>query len=116
MVVVIIREHKMSRGKEIAQGSHGFENWLKVRLVGGKLSPEEQAYLSTGTTKVTLQIGTVAEAEDIAVRASAAGLTVHRVIDAGKTYFKGIATFTCLAIGPNDSDNIDKITNHLKLY
>jgi PTH2 family peptidyl-tRNA hydrolase len=35
--------------------------------------------------------------------------------DNGLTEFKGIKTKTCCAIGPYISEEIDKITSHLKL-
>ena len=48
-------------------------------------------------------------------RAKEAGLTVHMVVDSGKTEFDGIPTKTCLAIGPHEASKIDKITGNLKL-
>lgn len=36
-------------------------------------------------------------------------------VDAGLTEFKGIPTKTCIAIGPADSNEINKISGHLKL-
>jgi PTH2 family peptidyl-tRNA hydrolase len=36
-------------------------------------------------------------------------------VDAGLTEFNGVPTKTCIAIGPNWSDEIDEITGHLKL-
>jgi peptidyl-tRNA hydrolase, PTH2 family len=40
---------------------------------------------------------------------------VYLITDAGHTEFKGVPTKTCLAIGPNDVDEIDVVTGHLKL-
>jgi len=40
---------------------------------------------------------------------------VFLVTDAGLTEFNGIPTKTCLCIGPYISEEIDKITGHLKL-
>jgi len=37
------------------------------------------------------------------------------ITDAGLTEFHGVATNTCIAIGPYWSEEIDKITRHLKL-
>ena len=37
------------------------------------------------------------------------------VTDAGLTEFDGVATRTCLSIGPDYNDIIDEITGHLKL-
>ncbi len=43
------------------------------------------------------------------------GLVCSLIIDAGLTEFGGVPTRTCIAIGPNWSDEIDEITGHLKL-
>ena len=37
------------------------------------------------------------------------------ITDAGLTEFNGVPTNTCIAIGPWDPAEIDKITGHLKL-
>jgi PTH2 family peptidyl-tRNA hydrolase len=37
------------------------------------------------------------------------------IIDSGKTEFGGVPTKTCLAIGPDYSEKIDKVTGNLKL-
>ena len=37
------------------------------------------------------------------------------ITDIGKTEFGGVPTVTAMAIGPADSDEINKITGHLKL-
>lgn len=37
------------------------------------------------------------------------------ITDSGLTEFNGVPTNTCIGIGPWDSDEIDKITGHLKL-
>lgn len=41
---------------------------------------------------------------------------VFFITDVGRTEFNGVPTITALAIGPNKSEDIDKITGHLKLY
>jgi peptidyl-tRNA hydrolase len=30
--------------------------------------------------------------------------------------FNGVPTKTCIGIGPNESEEIDKVTGHLKLF
>lgn len=42
-------------------------------------------------------------------------LNVSLVTDSGRTEFGGVPTKTCLAIGPNKIEEIDKITGHLPL-
>lgn len=37
------------------------------------------------------------------------------IVDSGKTEFNGISRKTCIAIGPSQSEIIDRITGHLSL-
>jgi PTH2 family peptidyl-tRNA hydrolase len=120
-VIVIRRDLNMRRGKEIAQGSHASIMWLSDRLRrhlyrNVLLSKEEMEWLNGTFTKVTLQVDTEEALLEIFFKAKVAGLTVSIVTDSGKTEFDGVPTKTCIAIGPNKADEIDKITGHLKLY
>lgn len=124
-VIVMRKDLKMRRGKEIAQGSHASQEWLLKRIftpsafgnVGEPaFSPDEYEWLDTGHTKVTVYVTSEAELLGCAVAASEAGLTCHVVTDKGLTEFHNVPTKTCLAIGPNDGEAINKITGHLPLY
>lgn len=128
-VIVMRKDLKMRRGKEIAQGAHASMKWLAERGAdedrvvgnGGRwrrvyLSADEEAWLEGAFTKVCLQVESEWELFEIYNKAVVAGLTVHMITDAGVTEFNGVPTKTCLAIGPNKAERIDKITGHLKLY
>jgi PTH2 family peptidyl-tRNA hydrolase len=133
-VIIIRKDLKMRRGKEIAQGSHASMAFLirKMESFGGlwefDISPSTinenyipikddiTKWISGGQTKITLQIHSEKELMDLFEVASARGLRSHYITDAGRTEFKGVPTITALAIGPNESEEIDKITGHLKLY
>lgn len=132
-VIVIRRDLGMRRGKEIAQGSHASMKWLADRIkmlpswiddnapgwrqFDFRLNVEEEKWLLGGSfTKICLQVDTEAELLTIYKAAQEAKLTVSLIEDSGRTEFGGIPTKTCIAIGPNISDDIDKITKHLKLY
>lgn len=69
----------------------------------------------TGThTKVC--VGVDSEEELIAIYESIPDhIPCYLVTDAGLTEFNGVATKTCLAIGPAPNDEINKITCNLKL-
>lgn len=122
-VIVIRKDLKMRRGKEIAQACHASMAFLIRKLVTEVL---EQRYFSitdataewleTGTAKVTLQVDSEEALLEIYNKAQKAGLQVNLVVDKGLTEFHGVPTKTCLAIGPDYGDKIDKITGHLKLY
>lgn len=124
-VIVIRKDLKMRRGKEIAQGSHASMAFLVQRLdricVGDedayvRLSPSEWQWLDGKFTKVCLQVDSEEALQAVYMKARAAGLEVHGVTDAGATEFHGVPTKTCLAIGPDEAEKIDAVTGDLKLY
>jgi len=125
-VIVIRRDLKMRRGKEIAQGAHASMAWLRQRVMphltpAGRadqvqLSEAERAWLELSMRKVTVKVGSEAELLDVYDKALAAGLVVHMITDRGLTEFGGIPTRTCLAVGPDYDDLIDPVTGDLELY
>jgi peptidyl-tRNA hydrolase, PTH2 family len=88
-----------------------FHNWL-----GYSLPKDFDEWVETGTTKICLQVQSEEELLSLYQAALKAGLEAYLVKDAGRTEFKGVETYTAVAIGPNQSEAIDKITGHLKLY
>jgi PTH2 family peptidyl-tRNA hydrolase len=118
-VILIRRDLKMRRGKEIAQGSHASMEFLTSRLRGGAgltLSITERQWMENGMAKVCLQVGSEEELVSLFEKARAAGLEAHLVRDSGRTEFGGVPTLTALAIGPADAAAIDAVTGHLALY
>jgi peptidyl-tRNA hydrolase, PTH2 family len=112
---------KLRRGKEIAQACHASTSWLvdfvKSGLEQSDLSKEQFEWMVNGRfTKVCLQVDTEEQLMKVYDDAKEAGLTVHLITDSGVTEFSGEPTNTCLAIGPNKSEDIDKITGKLQLY
>ena len=102
----------MRKGKMIAQGAHG-----AIMFKYGDINPitEEWHWLNGGMTKICVRVNSEAELDEIYAKAKEARLAVFMVTDAGHTEFHGVPTKTCLAIGPNKSEDIDKITGHLEL-
>lgn len=119
-VIVIRKDLKMRRGKEIAQGSHASMAFLTRQLQSGntavQLSDEAKEWMEKHFTKVCLQAESEAELLNIYAKAKEKGLEVQLITDSGRTEFNGVPTKTCLAIGPNYADRIDEVTSHLKLY
>jgi len=116
-VILIRKDLKMRRGKEIAQGSHASMAFILRNYVDdstNKINLTE--WLTNGQTKICLHIHSEEELLELHNKALKAGLEAHYITDAGRTEFNGIPTKTCLAIGPNKSEDIDKITKHLNLY
>jgi PTH2 family peptidyl-tRNA hydrolase len=125
-VIVIRRDLKMRRGKEIAQGAHAAGAWLADRILefigpNGSvdhvaLSPAERAWLESSFRKVTVKVSSEEELLAVYDQALQAGLVVHLVTDRGLTEFGGVPTRTCLAVGPDYDDLVDPITGDLELY
>lgn len=136
-VIVMRKDLKMRRGKEIAQGAHAAMAFLVQRIqifghdygdgtigdpgqegccTGFDLSPTEVRWLNNHFTKVTLQVNSEAELMEIHDAAVAIGLTAHVITDMGATEFHGVPTRTCLALGPDEVEKIDLVTRGLKLY
>lgn len=111
--IIMRKDLKMRRGKEIAQGSHASMLFL---LRSNKRSKAEQHWLDNRITKVCLQVNSEEELLEIHQKAIDAGLVSHIVRDAGLTEFDGVPTYTCLAIGPEEVEKVNPITGHLKLY
>ena len=116
-VVVVRRDLKMRRGKEIAQGGHGFMNWLLVEAVRSwhtgnpvQLTLPQVAWVEDRITKVVLQVDSEEQLEKVYVLAKEAGLDAHLVVDSGVTEFGGVPTKTVVSIGPDWASKIDQIT------
>lgn len=124
-VIVIRRDLKMRRGKEIAQGAHASGAWLMtavgkaLRADGSatvELDPVAAVWVTGSWRKVTLQVRSEDELVELHEQATALGLRSHLVRDSGRTEFGGVPTLTALAIGPDLADRIDQITGDLTLY
>jgi PTH2 family peptidyl-tRNA hydrolase len=125
-VIVIRRDLRMRRGKEIAQGAHAATAWLADRVLQTMmpngavdhvvLSPAERAWLTSSFRKVTVKVNSEEELVAVYQKALDAGLVVNLITDRGLTEFGGVPTRTCLAVGPDYDDLIDPVTGDLELY
>ena len=116
-MIVMRRDLKMRRGKEIAQGSHASISFVTRRLnqKSPKFSKAEKEWLEGSFAKVCVKVNSEEELLEVYQKAKDAMLEVHLITDSGKTEFDGVPTKTCLAIGPDYSDKIDPITGDLTL-
>ena len=120
-VIVMRHDLKMRRGKQIAQGAHASMSFICRRLQErgsvslADFSEVERAWLTGAFAKVCCRVDSEEELMAIHDKAVAAGLEVHLITDSGKTEFHGVPTRTCLAIGPEETENIDAITGELQL-
>lgn len=122
--IIIRKDLKMSPGKIAAQSSHASMkavldrcNILENRTLFMSNMPEPMYFWLTGIfTKIALGVGSEEEMLDLYEQAVSLDIPCSLITDSGLTVFKGVPTNTCIAIGPDDSDKIDKITSHLKLF
>lgn len=126
----------MRLGKIIAQACHAsngaaflWKHWTEgvrdglfherlCKWIEGRDQKEFDAYKEwyfEKFTKATVQVEEEEQLLEIFEKAKNANLPCFLVCDEGVTEFKGIPTFTCCAIGPAQSSEIDKITGELKL-
>lgn len=100
----------MDKGKLAAQCSHAS---VEAVLKSSEMIVRE--WREQGMKKVILKVKDEKELLDFQKKAKALKLVTSLITDAGKTFFKE-PTKTCLAIGPDKEDKIDKITGKLKMY
>lgn len=125
-VIVIRRDLKMRRGKEIAQGAHASTAWLMKMLIASidriqgtatvSLDAVAVEWMTTSWRKIALQVPDEAALRALHATALARGLRSHLITDSGRTEFAGVPTLTALAIGPDLAADIDAVTGSLSLY
>ena len=125
-VIVIRKDLNMRKGKMIAQGAHAsmkvildtminLEGHDNIKILN--MDEKEPLYYWINEIFTKIVVGCDSEEELLILERDAehSGLRTALIEDAGKTEFNGVPTYTALAIGPDESDKIDKITGHLKL-
>jgi PTH2 family peptidyl-tRNA hydrolase len=116
-VIVMRKDLKMRRGKEIAQGAHASMAFLaKKALRREDFTDVERVWLEGLFTKVCVRVSSEEELLAVAERAGGAGIRVEVITDSGRTEFGGLPTRTCLALGPDLAEKIDAVTGTLELY
>lgn len=108
-IIVMRADLNMSRGKIAAQACHA--------SLGAYKKADERAlkkWEMEGEKKVVLKVNSLEELFEIYELVKVTNLPIYLVHDAGHTEIPK-ATVTCLGIGPDDDDKIDKVTQELKL-
>jgi PTH2 family peptidyl-tRNA hydrolase len=123
--IVVRSDLKMVRGKEDAQVAHASGAFvfrqLREQIAAGKtelrvfLTQAERDWIMDSYAKVVLVAHSEEELAEIKRNAEQAGVSVHEIIDAGRTQFDGVPTRTCIAIGPDYVNRIDPVTGKLRL-
>jgi peptidyl-tRNA hydrolase len=87
------------RDKFVLHPTEAMEHWMKISFPKAVLEAKDEM-----------------EMEILYAEAQRAGLPCSKVIDSGRTVYNGEHNLTCIAIGPAERSEIDKITGHLPLY
>ena len=100
----------------VAQGSHASGGFMRTNWRAG-IPPNkiQQRWFNEGQAKICVRCDSEEHLLQIEAQALAADLDCFLITDAGHTEFNGVPTKTCLAIGPDLAEKIDKITGELKL-
>ena len=120
--ILIRKDLKTRRGKEAAQASHASMaailnlNFSKDKnLLSIRIPDKYSEWFHNHFTKICLYIDSEEELLSIYHQAQKRGLICALIQDSGKTEFKGIPTYTAVAIGPAHEEEVKDLTEHLKL-
>lgn len=108
-VILLRTDLKMPWGKACVQCSHA--------AVDCALKSDKRKmglWYDSGMKKIVLKVADLRELKKFKRLADEEGLTNCVIKDAGKTVFNK-PTITCLGIGPDSEEKIDKITGNLKM-
>lgn len=125
-VIIIRKDLNMRKGKIAAQASHAsmkvFFDKLKTLFYSNGasyneiyLTPEETNWVQGIFTKIVVSVNSEQELLDIYNKAKESNMLCSLIQDCGLTEFKGVPTYTAVAIGPAESFKINNITAHLSL-
>lgn len=126
MVIIIRKDLKMRRGKEIAQACHGAIasitnqmgdepklNGIETRI---QLDQPTVDWVTDSYRKITVTVNSEEELMDLYGRAENLHIRRTLIEDNGLTEFHNVKTKTVLVLGPDYDDRLDEITKHLMLY
>jgi peptidyl-tRNA hydrolase, PTH2 family len=108
-VILVRKDLNLPAGKLAAQSSHA--------SVESALSSSDKIvdeWRKTGGKKVVLEVADLAELKKYRALAKKEKLVNALIIDAGHTTIPA-GTETCLGIGPDKEEKIDKVTGTLKI-
>jgi len=94
----------------ISQGAHA-----SVECVLRSDKDKVKAWREEGMAKIVLKVSDLKELQKYNQLAKDNGLVTALITDAGRTAVEP-GTVTCLGIGPDKEEKIDKIIRDLKLY
>ncbi|HEY2551057.1 MAG TPA: aminoacyl-tRNA hydrolase [Streptosporangiaceae bacterium] len=110
LVLLVRTDLAMGRGKIAAQAAHA----AVAAALAGLGRSDCDAWLAQGQPMVVLRSDSADALSQTAAAASAVGLPVEIISDAGRTQVPS-GTPTCCAIGPAEAARLDEVTGRLPL-
>lgn len=132
-VIVIRKDLNMRKGKMVAQGCHAsmgvifnymtpnYKNpgeptrTFTITLPEGEVGEFMYQWMTGIFKKVVVSVNTLDELMNAYEEAKQQGIPCSIIEDCGLTEFGGVPTITAIAIGPDNSEKIDKITRTFNL-
>ena len=122
-VLVVRKDLKMRKGKIGAQCAHA--SMMSIMQRAAEINkntfvvytyPEMHEWLFDDVfTKIVVGVNSEEELLQLQDKCFRMPMPCSLVRDAGKTEFHGEPTYTVLAVGPGEEEDVDKITGHLQL-
>ena len=110
MAIIIRKDLKLPAGKAVSQGAHA-----AVECVLRSDKDKVKSWRDNGMPKIVLKVNDLKELQKYNQIAKDNGLVTALITDAGRTTVEP-GTVTCLAIGPDKEEKIDRVIKELKLY
>lgn len=107
--ILVRKDLDLPKGKLAAQVAHAA---VECVLRADKKNVKE--WREEGMPKVVLKVASLKELQKFNQDAKDMGFTTALITDAGRTVVEP-GTVTCLGIGPEDEENLDKLIHALKL-
>lgn len=121
-VIVVRKDLSMKKGKLAAQVAHASMKFLtdnneadRFDELVVKLSPAEAQWLSGSFKKIVVGVDSENALEDLILQAQLEGIEVHPIFEGEQMSNTQIPTLTCVALGPCESEILDKITGNLSV-
>lgn len=108
--IIIRQDLKLPKGKAAAQASHA-----SVQAVLNSSKEKVRTWNTEGMAKIILKTENEKSLIILLQTAKDQGLKTALITDAGKTVISP-GTKTCIGIGPDKDEEIDKVIKDLKLY
>jgi len=114
-VIIVRTDLNMRKGKMIVQGAHASLTASFVAMNDPQKMADFRGWFNGDQRKIAVGAPDEKSLHQVYAHAMAAGLPAALIQDHGLTEFGGVPTYTAVAIGPADANNIDLITGRFKL-